>query len=808
MRTEDEGLNVDTPSDTTRVLDQTGAPDQPGVLEQRNRELQQHVAILRSTLNAAADGILVADDNGDVLYCNDNYLRLLRLDRAAVEGRRHAEVLKAVSQQFEDPRAFLAGVDAVYDSPDQTSFDVLRTSDGRVYERHSTAQRIDGRLFGRIWSFRDISELHDLNDSLEQRVTERTAALLRSERQFQQLVNGVRDCAIYMLDRNGHVISWNPGAERIKGYTAQEIIGRHFSVFYTEEDRAHDMPEHSLSIAATEGKYEREAWRIRKDGTRFWASILIDAIHGPEGELVGFAKITRDMTERRAMQEQLHQSQKMEAVGQLTGGVAHDFNNLLTVILGNLETIDRHAPADERLRRAIDQASRGAQRAATLTQQLLAFARRQPLDPKPSDVNELVVGMSDLICRTLGEDVSIETQLSEELWRVEVDPHQLESAILNLAVNSRDAMRAGGKLTLQTRNVVIEPGTNLTYADLAPGEYIRIAVIDTGTGMSSDVLAHAFDPFFTTKPIGEGTGLGLSQVFGFVKQSGGHVKLASEVGQGTTVSIYLPRLVGEVVRADDEAPAAAPMRGHLEETILVVEDDEDVRIYSTESLSELGFTVLEAADGESALRILDRHPEVVLMFTDVGLPRINGRQLVDAARSKRPELKVLFTSGYARQAIVHEGRLDQGIDLLTKPFTRAQLAARIRAVLDRSASAPAQQRIAVVIDDEVLIGMYLADVLQDIGFTVIQSQSAQGGLEAVERAPESSVAFVDIGLPDRSGLELAAEMRARFPHLKIAIASGLSPPSIDLREDAHVAFLSKPFDAAAIKRALQTLQVA
>jgi len=787
--------------------DEPPMSERAGSLAPNPRELEHRIAILRATLDATADGILVADPDGRVLFCNDNYLRMMRLERQHTEGRLHGEIIRYISQQFEDPLAFLARVEAIYDSPEETSFDLMKKIDGRVYERHSKVQRIDGHLVGRVWSFRDVSELQDLNDTLEQRVAERTNALRRSERQFQQLVNGVRDCAIYMLDRTGHVVSWNPGAERIKGYSAAEIIGRHFSVFYSEEDRAMGMPARALEIAAKEGKYERETWRLRKDGTRFWASVLIDAIHGPDQQLIGFAKITRDMTERRKMQEQLHQSQKMEAVGQLTGGVAHDFNNLLTVILGNLDTIHRLAPENERMRRAIDQAIRGAQRAATLTQQLLAFARRQPLDPKPANINELVNGMSDLIRRTLGESIVVETELASDVWLVEVDPHQLESAILNLAVNSRDAMRDGGQLTIETANIVVDQKSLPIGDELAPGEYVMLTVSDTGTGMSPEVLAHAFDPFFTTKPIGEGTGLGLSQVFGFVKQSGGNVRLLSELGEGTKVQICLPRFLGDVSVVEPERPVTTA-RAHGSESILVVEDDDDVRKYSTESLQELGFTVLEALDGPGALEILQHHPEIRMLFTDVGLPGMNGRQLVEAARELNPGLKILFTSGYARHAVVHDGRLDAGVELLTKPFTRVQLGTRVREVLDRPGSGPlAQSRVALVIDDEVLISMYLADVLEDIGFTVIQSQSARDGLAAVEGSVRPDVAFVDIGLPDRNGLELAAEMRERFPDLKIAIASGYSDQSALLRDDANVVFLPKPFDAPAIKRTLQALAV-
>jgi CheY-like chemotaxis protein len=314
----------------------------------------------------------------------------------------------------------------------------------------------------------------------------------------------------------------------------------------------------------------------------------------------------------------------------------------------------------------------------------LAFSRRQPLDPKPTDLNRLVTGLSGLVRRTLREDISLETVLSGGLWQVDVDANQLESALLNLVVNARDAMAdGGGKLTLETANAHLDSNYAATYAEIEPGQYVLICVTDTGVGMSKDVLSHAFDPFYTTKPIGQGTGLGLSQVFGFVKQSGGHVKLYSEVGEGTTVKIYLPRYYGEA-SPDEMLPQAAEARGHASETILVVEDDDDVRIYSTEGLRDLGFTVLEAHDGATALRVLELHPEVALLLTDVGLPNMNGRQLADEARRRNPTLRVLFTSGYARNAIVHQGRLDPGVELLTKPFTRAELGSRVRDVLDGS----------------------------------------------------------------------------------------------------------------------------
>ena len=395
----------------------------------------------------------------------------------------------------------------------------------------------------------------------------------------------------------------------------------------------------------------------------------------------------------RVKEEALRQSQKMEVVGQLTGGVAHDFNNLLQIIMGNLDTARRSLPgASARTSKALESAANGARRAASLTQRLLAFSRRQPLNPKPIDVNALVSGMSDLLHRTLGEITDVLTVRGAGLWRVEADATELESAILNLALNARDAMPQGGRLTIETANTDIDRAYSVLHAEVLPGQYVSISVSDTGTGMSQDAISRAFEPFFTTKPVGEGTGLGLSQVYGFVKQSGGHVKIYSEVGQGTCVKIYLPRLSGAVrIDIPDEQPA--PPEAASEETILVVEDDDDVRAYSVEILRELGYRVIEAHDGPSALRLLERQFRVDLLFTDVVLPGgMTGAQVAAQARGVKPDLKVLFTTGYARNAIVHHGRLDQGVQLITKPFSMADLATRIRDVLDGLAGEPSSGR--------------------------------------------------------------------------------------------------------------------
>ncbi len=388
---------------------------------------------------------------------------------------------------------------------------------------------------------------------------------------------------------------------------------------------------------------------------------------------------------RSKVEEQLRQVQKMEAVGQLTGGIAHDFNNMLAVIMGGLDLLKRKlARGETDVERFIEGAIDGAQRAATLTQRLLAFSRQQALSPEPLFINKLVAGMSELLIRTLGEQVKVETVLAAGLWQVKADPAQLENAIINLAVNARDAMPDGGKLTIETLNAFVDDAYAQEYA-IEAGQYVLIAVADTGSGMAPEVIAKAFDPFFTTKGAGKGTGLGLSQVYGFVRQSGGHVKIYSEPGVGTSVKIYLPRLYGEAAATEQAKRLATVHRGLRSEIILVVEDEERVRALSVEALRELGYGVVEASDPSQALRMLDEGQQVTLLFTDVVMPDMSGRQLADRARRKWPNLKVLYTTGYTRNAIVHNGMLDPGTNLLTKPFSIEELAGKIRKILDERA---------------------------------------------------------------------------------------------------------------------------
>ncbi|WP_343699183.1 ATP-binding protein [Caulobacter sp.] len=394
-------------------------------------------------------------------------------------------------------------------------------------------------------------------------------------------------------------------------------------------------------------------------------------------------RVAAEIAERAKAEDALRQAQKMEAVGQLTGGVAHDFNNLLTVIIGGLDTIKRSRPSDEaRVQRAADMALQGAQRAASLTERLLAFSRRQPLAPKPVDANALVRDMTELLHRTLGEQIELEGVLTPRLWPIEADQNQLESAILNLAVNARDAMPDGGKLTIETANALLDESYAAIDAEVIPGQYVSIAVSDSGAGMSRETLARVFEPFFTTKEVGKGTGLGLSMVYGFAKQSGGHVTVYSEEGQGTTVKLYFPRHFGQAAQGPEASAVIAPSSSEGE-MVLVVEDNDDVRAYSVMILSELGYGVIEAANAEAAIAVLASDARLDLLFTDVVLPGKTGRSVADAAAQLRPSLKVLFTTGYSRNAIVHHGRLDPGVQLITKPFTFEQLAVRVREVIDR-----------------------------------------------------------------------------------------------------------------------------
>jgi PAS domain S-box-containing protein len=520
-----------------------------------------------------------------------------------------------------------------------------------------------GELLGFAKVTRDLGERRRAVESLK-----------RSEEQFRRLVQGVTDYAIYMLDPEGRVSSWNSGAQRIKGYAPDEIVGEHFSRFYTLEDRAKGEPSRGLAMAVREGRFENEGWRVRKDGARFWAHIVLDAIRDEDGELIGFAKITRDITERRQNQlaleearEALFQSQKMEAVGRLSGGVAHDFNNLLMAVLGSLELLRKRLPDDPRIMRLLDNAIQGAQRGTSLTQRMLVFARRQELKLEPVDVPAVVRGMLDLLQRSLGPAIAIDTRFDPSIGLVKADSNQLELALLNLAVNARDAMPDGGLLTIAARSEEVTPGRAGTPK---AGRYVCLSVIDTGEGMDADTLSRAAEPFFTTKGPGKGTGLGLSAVHGMAEQLGGRLVLRSQKGRGTTAEIWMPLAAGDDAPHAKSEQAASAADAHVRRlTILAVDDDRLVLMNTGEMLRDMGHRVLEATSGQQALDIL-RHEKVELVITDQAMPHMTGTQLAERIRAEQPDLPIVLTTGYAE--------LPTGTDInlprLDKPFHLHDLA--------------------------------------------------------------------------------------------------------------------------------------
>ncbi|MBX4906724.1 MULTISPECIES: PAS domain-containing sensor histidine kinase [Rhizobium] len=550
------------------------------------------------------------------------------------------------------------------------------------YEGEGWRRRKDG---SRFWAHVVIDPIRHPSGELvgfakiTRDLTERRAAehaIRQSEEQFRRLVQGVSDYAIYMLDPDGNVSSWNFGAERIKGYRPDEIIGRHFSTFYTPEDRAAGLPEKALRVARAEGRFEREGWRVRKDGSRFWGSVVVDAIRDEDGEVLGFAKITRDITEKmetqRALEqarEELFQSQKMEAIGQLTGGIAHDFNNLLMAVLGSLELLKKRMPQDRSLTSLVDNAMQGAQRGAALTQRMLAFSRRQELHIEPIDVSGLVRGMMDILSRSLGPLTTIETSFPIRLPTILTDPNQLEMAILNLVVNARDAMPSGGRIMLRASEETITAGKG----PLSAGRYIRIAVIDEGEGMDAKTLEQAVTPFFTTKGVGKGTGLGLSMVQGLASQSGGRLLLKSTLGEGTTAELWFPVVIAEQTA---EAPADTPQKPDNPPQglrIVAVDDDGLVLMNTTLMLEDLGHTVFEAMAGPEALDIL-RKEQVDLVICDHAMPRMTGAQLAEAIRSEWPEMPIILATGYAD---LPDGDGAANLPRLGKPFSQAQLAEAI-----------------------------------------------------------------------------------------------------------------------------------
>jgi len=624
----------------------------------------------RLLVEAISDyAIYLLDRNGRIVSWNPGAQRF--------KGYTAQEIIGEHFSRFYTPEDLAAGL--------PTRALALAATEGR-FEHEGWRVRKDG---SRFWAHVIIDPVHRPEGVLigfakiTRDLTERKAAqdaLRRSEEQFRLLVQGVTDYAIFMLDTGGKVSSWNSGAQRIKGYRPEEIIGEHFSRFYTDQDRATGDPDTALRIAAAEGRFEKEGWRIRRDGSRFWAHVVIDAIHDEAGQVIGFAKITRDITERMETQkaleearEALYQSQKMDAIGQLTGGVAHDFNNLLMAVMGSLELVRKRLPPDPRITPLLDNALQGAQRGAVLTQRMLAFARKQELKVEPVDIPALVRGMLDFMSRSIGPGIEIRTRFPPGLPLAVTDPYQLETALLNLAVNARDAMPRGGVLTISAEADLVGGDD----AALRPGGYIRLSIADTGEGMDEATTARAMEPFFTTKGVGKGTGLGLSMVHGLAAQSGGRIAITSTPGRGTTIDLWLPvAATGAASERVRTAPGEGPDAIARPRVILAVDDDDLVLRNTIAMLEDLGHTVIGAASAGQALALLRAGTAVDLVITDQIMPQMTGAQLAETLARSWPELPVVIATGYADLPC----GVGLGLRRLSKPFTQAELAGVVRAL--------------------------------------------------------------------------------------------------------------------------------
>jgi len=610
--------------------------------------------------------LLVASISDYAIYMLDTNGRISSWNAGAqrFNGFSEKEVLGTHFSRFHTPEDQKAGI------PGRALATALR--EGR-YESEGWRVRKDG---SRFWASVVIDPIYTPDGEhvgfakVTRDITERKRvieALRESEQRFRLLVQGVIDYAIYMLSPEGLITNWNLGAERIKGYTLEEVVGTHYRRFFTEEDKAAGVPERALAIAAREGRYESEGWRVRKDGTRFWAHAVIDALYDDAGKLLGFAKVTRDNTKQREAQESLEQAraalfqaQKMESIGQLTGGVAHDFNNLLAVVSNGIDIL-RTSPPGSAGARVLDSMRRAVDRGAALTQQLLAFARQQPLAPSVQQINRLVTGFEGVLRRAAGPLMRFETDLDPKLRQTSIDEARFEAALLNLVVNARDAMPDGGTLEVATCNVTL--AANQAGA-LPAGEYVRVSVTDTGTGMSEEVRKRAFEPFYTTKEVGKGSGLGLSQVYGFIAQSGGEVTIDTEEGKGTTINLYLPALEAVL----PEAPAA---RGVREERVLIVEDDPLVMESARELFQAMGYGTVHANDAAAALRTLQRDGEIDVLFSDVMMPNgMSGLELAREVRQRYPAIKIILASGFPQA--------EEEFSFVGKPYHLADLARELR----------------------------------------------------------------------------------------------------------------------------------
>ena len=625
---------------------------------------------------------------------------------------------------------------------------------------------------------------------------------------LQATLDNIRD-GVAVFDGDGKLVAFNSNFFGCMGFpTELAVQGTHISRF----DELADQRKHVrfIELPFVTGGYGTGYRDITFDQRHI-------EIYRNHVSIGGFLVACLDVTQRVQSEMALRQAQKMETIGQLTGGVAHDFNNLLQIIGANLDLLVADALGNERNAGRLQSAVSAVERGSRLTGQLLSFARRHPLAPGVTNLGRLLPDMADLLRRTLGERVELEFITAGGLWNTLVDQSQLENAVLNLAINARDAMPMGGKLTIELANASLDETYAKQESEVKAGQYVMIAVSDTGTGMAPDVAARAFEPFYTTKPEGQGTGLGLSQVYGFVKQSGGHIKIYSEPGEGTTVKLYLPR---SKLTPQWSAPSLVePMQGRGE-TVLVVEDDDAVRSTVTDMLAELGYSVMRAEHAEQALEILKSGAKADILFTDVVMPgATSARELGRHAKEMQPGIKVLFTSGYTQNSIVHNGRLDEGVDLLSKPYRKDELARKLRSLLQNeeggavagkdaalhimAAKPRTKSRKVLIVEDSTLIRMTVADMVEEIGLPYAEAGNADEALQIIEQDPDISILLTDLGLPGMSGAQLVQQAKKLRPDLMVVIASGYSDElSGEEKRVSHAAYLQKPFTMAQLRAAL------
>lgn len=796
-----------------------------------------------------------------IVAANDAYLEVTGRNREAIVGKLMFDAFPSPpgSQSHQQLRNSLerAVKDNVVDHLPLIRYDIERN--GRIEQAFWSATHTpfpdgDGKCAYVLQHTQDVTELHRLRtlseegrqdiglESVETEVFRRAEAVQAVN---EQLGAEVEQLTLLFEQAPGFMaVLWGPyHTFRMANAAYEQVIGGRNVTGKTVAEALPEIVEQGFIDLLDTVYLTREAYLGRRIPTRLAAGpngaiverfldFIYQPIVGEDGGSTGIFVQGHDVTEeilavsrleelnqglearvadaieqRRRAEFALQKAQKMEALGKLTGGVAHDFNNLLQVISGNIQLLQKDMNGDPKARQRLDNAMAGVERGAKLSSQLLAFGRRQPLEPRAINVGRLIGGMGDMLRRVLGEEIEVETVISGGLWNTMVDPSQIENALLNLAINGRDAMNGAGKLTIEVGNAYLDAAYADQHEEVDPGQYVVVVVTDTGEGIPAELIDQVFEPFFTTKSEGHGTGLGLSMVYGFIKQSGGHIKIYSEPAHGTTVKLYLPRThaAEDIARQHETGPVAGGT-----ETVLVVEDDEAVRTTVVEMLSDLGYKVLKAVDASSAMAIIESGMPVDLMFTDVVMPgQLKSPELARRAKQAIPGLAVLFTSGYTENSIVHGGRLDAGVELLSKPYTRSALARRVRQVLGGRNESVADgeavntrsgdSAVALLVEDDPLIRITTADMVRDLGYTVIEAASAETALEILGAQPVD-ILVADIGLSGMSGHDLAWAVYRTHPHVRIVLATGHSVPMEELVPGAVV--LSKPFDEQRIGDAI------